>query len=225
MFLTEIQAAKQVRDGLLPSPHKFTNMWLVNLRITGTGLSYRANENEYVWRSPQTYLNPQFLERCTGVPVIIDHPNEGKLENVGTESRIVGTVMLPYIRGDEVWGVCRIYGKEIIDFIQDDTKEISTSPSVVFCGGSGSVDVPDVMGKDNFYIEGTPFLIDHVALVPLGVWDKDGQPKGVEVTQLSDDEQIAAMIKSTVESAFQPTIEKMEKIAERLDEMERITAA
>lgn len=225
MFLTEIQAAKQVRDGLLPSPHKFTNMWLVNLRITGTGLSYRANENEYVWRSPQTYLNPQFLERCTGVPVIIDHPDGGKLENVGTESRIVGTVMLPYIRGDEVWGVCRIYGKEIIDFILDDTKEISTSPSVVFCGGSGSVDVPDVMGQDNFYIEGTPFLIDHVALVPLGVWDKDGQPKGVEVTKLSDDEQIAAMIKSTVESAFQPTIEKMAKISERLDEMERITAA
>ncbi|MCA7464366.1 cell envelope biogenesis protein TolA, partial [Escherichia coli] len=74
MLLTEIEAAKQIRDGQLPSPYQFSNMWLVNLRITGTGMAYRAEEKEFVWRSPQTYLNPQFLERCAGVPVIIDHP-------------------------------------------------------------------------------------------------------------------------------------------------------
>lgn len=224
MFLTEIQVAKQIRDGIVQSPYKFMNMWLVNLRITGTGLSYRSNEKEYVWRSPQTYLNPHFLERCSGVPVIIDHPDGGKLENVGTQSRIVGTVMLPYIRGDEVWGVCRIYGKEIIDFIQDDTTEISTSPSVVFCGESGSVDVPDVMGKDNFYIEGTPFLIDHVALVPLGVWDKGGKPSGVEVTTQPENEQMSAIVKAAVDAAFKPTMENLEKLSGRLDDMERITA-
>ncbi|MCZ5438981.1 hypothetical protein O5476_16910 [Escherichia coli] len=75
-------------------------------------------KKEFVWRSPQTYLNPQFLERCAGVPVIIDHPESKTLEDVGERSRIIGTVMLPYIRGDEVWGVCRIYGQEIIDYIQ-----------------------------------------------------------------------------------------------------------
>lgn len=60
MLLTEIEAAKQIRDGQLPSPYQFSNMWLVNLRITGTGMAYRAEEKEFVWRSPQTYLNPQF---------------------------------------------------------------------------------------------------------------------------------------------------------------------
>ncbi|MBC1145046.1 DUF2213 domain-containing protein, partial [Escherichia coli] len=182
MLLTEIEAAKQIRDGQLPSPYQFSNMWLVNLRITGTGMAYRAEEKEFVWRSPQTYLNPQFLERCAGVPVIIDHPESKTLEDVGERSRIIGTVMLPYIRGDEVWGVCRIYGQEIIDYIQKARGEVSTSPSVVFCGASGGAEVPDVMGEDNFFIEGTPFLIDHVALVPLGVWDKGGKPSGVEVT-------------------------------------------
>ncbi|MEH4647983.1 DUF2213 domain-containing protein, partial [Escherichia coli] len=171
MLLTEIEAAKQIRDGQLPSPYQFSNMWLVNLRITGTGMAYRAEEKEFVWRSPQTYLNPQFLERCAGVPVIIDHPEGKTIEDVGERSRIIGTVMLPYIRGDEVWGVCRIYGQEIIDYIQKARGEVSTSPSVVFCGASGGAEVPDVMGEDNFFIEGTPFLIDHVALVPLGVWD------------------------------------------------------
>ncbi|HHZ5438566.1 TPA: DUF2213 domain-containing protein, partial [Escherichia coli] len=168
-----------------------------------------------VWRSPQTYLNPQFLERCAGVPVIIDHPESKTLEDVGERSRIIGTVMLPYIRGDEVWGVCRIYGQEIIDYIQKARGEVSTSPSVVFCGASGGAEVPDVMGEDNFFIEGTPFLIDHVALVPLGVWDKGGKPSGVEVTTPTEEEQLAGMVREVIDAACKPALEKLEEISGR----------
>ena len=221
MLLTEIEAAKQIRDGQLPSPYQFSNMWLVNLRITGTGMAYRAKEKEFVWRSPQTYLNPQFLERCAGVPVIIDHPESKTLEDVGERSRIIGTVMLPYIRGDEVWGVCRIYGQEIIDYIQKARGEVSTSPSVVFCGASGGAEVPDVMGEDNFFIEGTPFLIDHVALVPLGVWDKDGKPSGVEVTTPTVEEQLAGMVRDVIDAACKPALEKLEEISGRLAQLEK----
>ena len=221
MLLTEIEAAKQIRDGQLPSPYQFSNMWLVNLRITGTGMADRAEEKEFVWRSPQTYLNPQFLERCAGVPVIIDHPESKTLEDVGERSRIIGTVMLPYIRGDEVWGVCRIYGQEIIDYIQKARGEVSTSPSVVFCGASGGAEVPDVMGEDNFFIEGTPFLIDHVALVPLGVWDKGGKPSGVEVTTPTAEEQLAGMVRDVIDAACKPALEKLEEISGRLAQLEK----
>ncbi|HHZ5482937.1 TPA: DUF2213 domain-containing protein [Escherichia coli] len=192
-----------------------------NLRITGTGMAYRAEEKEFVWRSPQTYLNPQFLERCAGVPVIIDHPEGKTIEDVGERSRIIGTVMLPYIRGDEVWGVCRIYGQEIIDYIQKARGEVSTSPSVVFCGASGGAEVPDVMGEDNFFIEGTPFLIDHVALVPLGVWDKGGKPSGVEVTTPTEEEQLAGMVREVIDAACKPALEKLEEISGRLDQLEK----
>lgn len=225
MLLTEIQVAKQIRDGLIPSPSKLMNMWLVNLRITGTGLSYRSNEKEFVWRSPQTYLNQQFLERCAGVPVIIDHPEGKMLEQVGGKHRIVGTVMLPYIREDEVWGVCRIYGQEIIDYILNEKDNISTSPNVVFCGAAECPVLENAMGEDNFCIEGTPFLIDHLALVPLGVWDKGGKPSGVEVTVQTEDEQVAELIKATVEAAFKPVTENLAKLPGRLDEMEKITTA
>ncbi|SQP89641.1 DUF2213 domain-containing protein [Escherichia coli] len=221
MLLTEIEAAKQIRDGQLPSPYQFSNMWLVNLRITGTGMAYRAEEKEFVWRSPKTYLNPQFLERCAGVPVIIDHPESKTLEDVGERSRIIGTVMLPYIRGDEVWGVCRIYGQEIIDYIQKARGEVSTSPSVVFCGASGGAEVPDVMGEDNFFIEGTPFLIDHIALVPLGVWDKGGKPSGVEVTTPTAEEQLAGMVREVIDAACKPALEKLEEISGRLAQLEK----
>ncbi|MFX2608980.1 cell envelope biogenesis protein TolA [Enterobacter mori] len=223
MFLTEIQAAKQVRDGELPSPYKFTNMWLINLRITGTGMAWRTNYQEHVWRSPSLYLNPQFLERCNGVPVIINHPEDNELSKVGTEYRIVGTVMLPYIKGDEVWAVCRIYGDAVVELILKE--KVSTSPNVVFCQGSGTVDVPDAAGDDkNLSIEGTPYLIDHLALVPLGVWDKDGEPAGVEVTEPTEEMKLTAIVKNAVDEAFRPTMENLEKISSRLDEMEKITA-
>ncbi|MEF4112076.1 hypothetical protein U9029_22055 [Escherichia coli] len=55
MSLTELEVAERIRDGTVPSPVKFSNMWLVNLRITGTGLAYRAGLKEHVWRDPKLY--------------------------------------------------------------------------------------------------------------------------------------------------------------------------
>ena len=57
MNLTEFEAAQYIRDGTLDSPVKFSNMWLINLRITGTGAAYRSGEKEFVWRDPKIYLN------------------------------------------------------------------------------------------------------------------------------------------------------------------------
>ncbi|MHB0526577.1 hypothetical protein [Escherichia coli] len=113
------------------------------------------------------------------------------------------------------------YGQEIIDYIQKARGEVSTSPSVVFCGASGGAEVPDVMGEDNFFIEGTPFLIDHVALVPLGVWDKGGKPSGVEVTTPTAEEQLAGMVRDVIDAACKPALEKLEEISGRLAQLEK----
>ena len=106
-------------------------------------------------------------------------------------------------------------------YIQKARGEVSTSPSVVFCGASGGAEVPDVMGEDNFFIEGTPFLIDHVALVPLGVWDKGGKPSGVEVTTPTAEEQLAGMVRDVIDAACKPALEKLEEISGRLAQLEK----
>ncbi|MBD8152247.1 DUF2213 domain-containing protein [Pantoea agglomerans] len=221
MFLTELNAAERIRDGLLPSPYPFQNMSLVNLRITGTGLAYRSKHKEYVWRDPATFLNSQFLARCCGLPVILNHPDNEMLDGRESETRIVGTVMLPYIRGDEIWAICRIYGSGIVNLIQKGG--VSTSPSVVFCRDSGCIDVPE--GDENFLFEGTPFLLDHIALVPLGVWDKDGKPAGVDVTEQPEEVQIVGMVKAAMAVAIEPTLEKLSALSDRLDEIEKMSAA
>lgn len=227
MNLTELELAQRIRDGTAPSPVKFSNMWLVNLRITGTGLAYRTGLKEHVWRDPNLYLNEEFLARCNGLPVIANHPDGAILNEVEFTERIVGSVMLPYIRGDEVWAVCRIYIKDIVEAIVKG--KVSTSPSVIFNNASGNVEVMD--GDTNFLIEGVPFLLDHIALVTedhgsLGVWDKDKIPAGVEVSNTTgdiemDEEQLKTAIAKAVGDAFSSVSKGFETIAARMDSLEQ----
>ncbi|EDH4007889.1 DUF2213 domain-containing protein [Salmonella enterica subsp. enterica] len=226
MSLTELEVAERIRDGTVPSPVKFSNMWLVNLRITGTGLAFRAGLKEHVWRDPKLYLNEEFLRRCNGLPVIANHPDDAVLTEEDFKSRIVGSVMLPYIRGDEVWAVCRIYLQSIVDEITQG--EVSTSPSVVFNSTSGNVEVQE--GDTNFLIEGIPFLVDHIALVTkdhgsLGVWDKDRIPAGVEVTNTGeiemDKEELQTLLQRVVSDALSGINQKIDGVVTRMDSLEQ----
>lgn len=226
MSLTELEVAERIRDDTVPSPVKFSNMWLVNLRITGTGLAYRAGLKEHVWRDPKLYLNEEFLRRCNGLPVIANHPDEAVLTEEDFKSRIVGSVMLPYVRGDEVWAVCRIYLKSIVEEITEG--DVSTSPSVVFNSTSGNVEVQE--GDTNFLIEGVPFLVDHIALVTkdhgsLGVWDKDRIPAGVEVTNTGEiemeKEELQALLQGVVSDALSGINQKIDGVVTRMDSLEQ----
>ncbi|WP_063116735.1 DUF2213 domain-containing protein [Escherichia coli] len=226
MSLTELEVAERIRDGTVPSPVKFSNMWLVNLRITGTGLAYRAGEKEHVWRDPKLYLNEEFLRRCNGLPVIANHPDDAVLTEEDFKSRIVGSVMLPYIRGDEVWAVCRVYLQSIVEEITEGG--VSTSPTVVFNSTSGNVEVQE--GDTNFLIEGVPFLVDHIALVTkdhgsLGVWDKDRIPAGVEVTNTGEiemeKEELKALLQGVVSNVLSDINQKIDGVVTRMDSMEQ----
>lgn len=227
MNLTELELAQRIRDGTAPSPMKFSNMWLVNLRITGTGLAYRSGLKEHVWRDPKHYLNDYFLQRCNGLLVIANHPEDAVLTEEDFTERTVGSVMLPYIRGDEVWAVCRIYVRDIVEQIV--SGKVSTSPSVVFNKASGNVEVMD--GDTNFLIEGVPYLVDHIALVTedhgsLGVWDKDKIPAGVEVSNKTgdidmDEKLLESIVARVVGDALGGVNKGFETISARMDSLEQ----
>jgi hypothetical protein len=175
--MDELAIARAIRDGELTSPQRYMeSLLLVAIRITGTGAAYRPSIDEYVWRDPSIYLNPDFLERCQGLPVIWRHPKTNVLDSKEFSDRVVGAVMLPYIKGQEVWCIARIYDDQASDYIEQ--HELSTSPAVLCTGKQYSIGE----GKE-LLIEGKPELLDHIAiLAPLeaGVWDKGGPPSGVE---------------------------------------------
>ena len=171
--MNETDVAKAIRDGELTSPQQLDNMTLFALRITGTGAAYRESLDEYAWRDPSIYLTDEFLARCNGLPIVWHHPEKGQLDSNFYAKRVVGAIMLSYIKDDEVWGIGRIQDDEAARLMAK--SQLSTSPGVV---GVGSQTLKMENGSD-LLIEKDPKLLDHLAICEQGVWDKGGDPAGV----------------------------------------------
>lgn len=190
LTMDELAIARAVRDGELTSPQRYMDsLLLVAIRITGTGAAYRPSvgEGEYVWRDPSIYLNPDFLERCQGLPVIWRHPKTNVLDSKEFSDRVIGAVMLVYIKDQEVWCIARVYDDDASDYIEQ--HELSTSPAVLCTGKKYSIGE----GKE-LLIEGKPQLLDHIAILApreAGVWDKGGPLSGVESTPADDNSETA----------------------------------
>lgn len=186
---TELDLARAIAAGELSSPQLLPNSALFDLRITGTGAAYRAGLGEYVWRDPSIFLSDKFRERCNGLFVVWEHPPPEKGQVLDSEefaNRIVGAVVLPYVRGEELRGVSRIADKNAIEGLN--TGLLSTSPGVVFKPGQNEQQRLD--GGETVLIEESPWLLDHLAIcgtqnddpsVGSGVWDRGGPPTGVRV--------------------------------------------
>ena len=182
--MTETDLARAMVAGEYPSPQFFVNMWMFDIRITGTGTSYRSKDEEYVYRPPEEYLNEEFLARCNGLPVIVDHPENANLNSEEFKKRSVGSVMLPYIKGDEVWAIVRIYDEATATLMSQE--QISTSPNVVFLRPKLTNTTATLDGGQDLLIEGKPNLLDHIALCEVGVWDKGGPPSGVSTINVQE---------------------------------------
>jgi 8-oxo-dGTP pyrophosphatase MutT (NUDIX family) len=199
----ELDLARMMSAGEIVSPTHYMNVWLFDLRVSGTGHAYRtAGGGEFTFRDPAIYLNDEFLARCNGLPVIWQHPNKGMLTSKEFNDRIVGTILLPYIKGSEVWGVAKIYDDAAVAIMLN--KQMSTSPAV---SGVGSDKVLDDNTDTEVLIERDPRLLDHLAICEAGVWDKLKPPTGVNV-----------------EGADQVTEEEMKADAARKDAEEKARA-
>lgn len=186
--MDELGVARAMAAGQLTSPQRYDNMSLFAIRITGTGVAYRSNHKEYVWRDPAIYLNDEFLARCNGLATIFEHPVKSTLNSKEFADRVVGSVLLPFIpgpdflavndkaRASDVWGIAKIYDDGAIDIMSN--QPMSTSPAVVFRDPSVNSKMTLEDGSP-LLIEGKPSLLDHIAICPLGVWDKAGAPTGV----------------------------------------------
>ena len=223
---TETDVAQLMADDLLPSPQMYANVGLFAIRITGTGLAYRSSIEENVWRDPSLYLNDEFLKRCNGLMVIMDHPETAVLTSKEFKDRAVGSIMLPYIKGDEVWGIAKIYDQDAVNEICEG--EISTSPSVVFDNTAGNTTLTTENGEP-LLIEGVPFLLDHIAIVTKargskGVWDKGGDATGV----LLNNQEVSDMNDNTIAPKADAQGDKLDAVlavlgdlAARMDAMEK----
>lgn len=221
---TELDIARQIAAGALPSPQFFGDMVLHAIRVTGTGLAYRLGRDEHVWRAPETFLSPAFIERCAGLPVVAEHPKTGVLDPGEYADRSLGAVMFAYRANDDtgienpegqsVWAIARLYSDA-------DLTGLSTSPGVVFKAGDGNT-TAELGDGSTLLIEGTPSVLSHLAICEQGVWDKAGPPMGVrsdsEEKHMDDDKKPDGEMVSKALSSLGAA---MDAIAKRMDRLER----
>ena len=177
--MTEWDAIQAVRTGDAPSPSRYGGMWLFKVRVTGTGISFRPQLDEWVYRPPEYYLNAEFLERIKGLPVLLMHAEKGDASGKEYRDRNIGVLVSPWVQDSAVWGIAKIYSDEDAALIIEHFP--STSPSV-FIDVDEQKDYVRAPDGRRMLVEGKPGYIDHLAIVPQGVWDKFGPPAGVEIT-------------------------------------------
>ena len=176
-MINELQVAERIADGTLPSPQQLGASWYWAIRISGVGAAWRESENEFCWREPAVWLTPEMCARAASLPVLVDHPEKGTLNSREFAMRAVGTTVLGYVRGDELWAIARILDAGANEILLAGAYE-DTSPAVIFAPGTGAR--IEIDGKP-LLLEPEPMLFDHVALCSKGTWTRDGPP-GVETT-------------------------------------------
>ena len=170
--LNDYQTAEAMRDGA-PSPQKFGDFWLFDVRITGTGAAFRDQLDEYAYRDPELWTSPEFVKRCNGLPLIFEHPEKSGLTSEEFRERAIGTIILPYVKGEETWGIAKVYDSDAAHLMV--TSHKSTSPGVTPPKGAIATELEGGGGK-RVLNEGLPFLVDHLAVCERGVWDAN-QPE------------------------------------------------
>ena len=196
LTMDELGVAVAMSTGRLTSPQLYGNMHLFDMRITGTGVAYRnekkdadgkvLQKSEFVYRRPENYLTNEFVQRCNGLQVIMMHPDKAVLDSKEFAARTVGAMMLPYIKGDEVWGIAKIYDDDAVEMLT--SSQMSTSPGVILGGGDQRFTTED---GTPLLIEGKPALLDHLAICERGVWDKGGEPYGVRTDSSTTHEEFS----------------------------------
>ncbi len=208
---TELDIAKAIQSGALSSPQRYENIHLFDVRITGTGTAYRPAHEEIAYRPPENFLTPEFVERCNGLPLVFEHPSGSVLNTEEFRARSIGTVILPYIKGDEVWGIAKVFDADAAALMQ--TTHASTSPAVVF-RDAGSTETVDVDGQA-VLIEGKPSYLDHLAICKVGVWDKGGEPSGVNTGDPEMDD------KDKAPAWADELVKRVDSVCARMDSMEK----
>jgi colicin import membrane protein len=180
---TEKTVCYAIAEGVLPSPTRFWGSLYVAVRVSGTGVAYRASLGEMCYRDPDVWLSDEMKSRWLGAPLILMHPSGSVLTSEEFADRVIGMICHTYVRGDELWSICRVVDDTVGRALEAGGAITDSSPAVLFNPDKGPGAYIDVEGQ-RLLVEDVPVLCDHLAVLPEGmpgVWSKGGSvPSGID---------------------------------------------
>lgn len=155
------------------------------LRLTGTGLTERLDENgkaRIINRRFEDFTTPELMKEYANINICLTHPKneDGDCVRAGLVNggAFVGNTIASYLKGEEIWVIGRLYDPEVVDLIMGNAKngtDLSTSPHI---------SSEEVLGEDGIYLE-TPLKVNHLAIVSEGFWDKKSTSPAIEGDSLT----------------------------------------
>lgn len=201
---TELEIIDAMIAGQLPSPQQSHSGILFDMRITGTGFVERQDEagnTINVLRPASVFASDEALQRYVAMPVILEHPKAGVMQDGDFQKQIAGIVVKPYLVGSEVRGICRIYTREAIEAIASGID--STSPSMI----TFSEPLDNSYGK-MIETEKHILSVDHLAIVADGRWDEKSGGKGIKINLFNDSKD------SDMPDEIKPDLPKVDEVPE-----------
>jgi hypothetical protein len=181
---TELDVARGIASGDLPSPTEHHGSHYYKVRVSGTGVAWREKHKEFCFRPPDVWLSDEMCQRVCGLPLIAEHPLSAKLDGPAFYQRIVGILVLGFVEGSDLMGIARVIDEQASAIIESGSWD--TSPGVAFELGQN---IKLKAGDDTVLIEENPAQLDHLALINTedgrkGVWNRanDGADLGVELS-------------------------------------------
>jgi hypothetical protein len=173
--MIELDIVNALAHGL-QSPQNFCGTTYFVLRISACGAAWRASKQEFVWRDPSIWLSPTMCARWAGAPVVVSHPKEGVLDTESFINTVIGTIVRAFGRDGELLGVARIVDADAAAMLE--AGQADTSPAVVL---PEDVTEPVILKNgQRWLVERPPVLVDHLAVVPRGVWSQKSGAPGVQ---------------------------------------------
>ncbi|CAM5998809.1 unnamed protein product [Sphagnum balticum] len=217
--MNEHKVALAIREGLLTSPQKYENVWLYDIRVTGTKAAYRDKVNEFVWRDPELYLNDAFLQRIQGLAIIWKHPKHNIMSQDEFRKQIIGSVYIPYIQNDDVWCIARIWDDRAGQIMRD--WQLSTSPAVLY-RGVPSGERHKLPTGAILLEEGDPTFVDHLAICVQGVWDKGEEPTGIRSVDAEEfQDELKGKVMADEEKKTEDKMDKKDEMEGKTEKTEK----
>jgi hypothetical protein len=111
--------------------------------------------------------------RWQGAPVVVSHPKNGTLDTESFVKTVIGSICKAFVRDGELLGIARIVDSDAAAMLAEGRAD--TSPAVVL--PSDATEPVVLKDGSRFLVERPPVFVDHLAVVPKGVWSaKSGEP-------------------------------------------------